>query len=48
MWKASPTIFELRAATMVICELWAKIKSVYELRVNNQAVSMESYQSELY
>ena len=32
LWNASPIIFELRAATLVICDLWVKIQRVCELR----------------
>ena len=32
LWNASPKIFQLRAATLVICELWATIQPVCELR----------------
>ena len=44
LWNASPAIFEMRSATVVIGELWAAVQPVCEL----QAVSRESYQSVLY
>ena len=50
LWNVSPAIANLRAATLVISELWATIQSVCELWavVNNQAVRRELYQSALY
>ena len=28
LWNASPTIFDLQAATLVVCELWASIQQL--------------------
>ena len=32
LWNAGPTIFEMQAAILVICKMWATIQPICELR----------------